>query len=176
MKFPKPPQFNTPSGRTSSRGDLNILSSFIIYTDSKHACALCGEIKNNHYQHQPANAAGDRVSLSRRASCSAVLQIRSCDHVFHEACLLNWLEEGISGDVKSSGQVEKLPAEMRSMVPAARCSICGTVQGLVGKAGLSALGLAEWATLILIRRFEAWEAKERRDAEELGGGVGESER
>ena len=62
------------------------------------------------------------------------------------------------------------------MVPAARCSICGTVQGLVGKAGLSALGLAEWATLILIRRFEAWEAKERRDAEELGGGVGESER
>lgn len=174
MKFPKPPRFNTLSGRTSSQSDLNILSSFIIYTDSKRACALCGEIKNNHWQHQPSSAKDDCVSLSRRASCSAIFQIRGCDHVFHEACLLNFLEEGISVDVQSSGHVEKLPAEMRSMVPAARCSICGTVQGLVGKAGLSASGLAEWATLILIRRFEAWEAQERKDAEELGGGVGAS--
>jgi hypothetical protein len=176
MSFPKLRQFNTHSGKTASQRDLCILGSFFSYTDSKRACALCGEIKNNRYQRRPADSTEVKISPTRRASCSAVLQINGCEHVFHPTCLLSWLEEGISGDVSSSGRVERVPAEMRSMVPAAGCAICGAVQGLVGEAGLSGSGLAEWADRIFFQRFEEWKAKERTKAEELGGGVPESER
>lgn len=88
---------------------------------------------------------------------------------------MSWLEEGISGDVKSSRRVEKVPAEMRSMMPAAGCAICCTVQGLVGEAGLSAAGLAGWS-VTLTRRFKEWEAEERRNASDVVGGVGGSKR
>jgi hypothetical protein len=176
MSFPKPRRFNTPSGKTASQRDLCILGSFFSYTDSKFACALCGELKNNHYQHQPAHSTGVEISPIRRASCSAMLQINGCEHVFHPMCLLSWLEEGVSGDVSSSGRVEKVPAEMRSMVPAAGCAICYTVQALVGEAGLSASGLAEWADGVFSQLFKEWEAKEKGKAEELGDGDRESER
>lgn len=180
MSFPEPPKFNTPSGETSSQPALGVFDSFFSYTDSLRACALCGQIKNNQYHHQPADMDAEEVqvqqSRSRRASYSVILEISGCKHAFHQACMMSWLEEGITGDVKSSGRIERVPAVMRSTVPAARCAICGSVQALVGKTGFSASGLLERMHAILLRRLREWEAKERWEAEDRGRKVGESQR
>jgi hypothetical protein len=116
-----------------------MLAGFISYTNNKGICALCCEAKNSQYHHQPVITTDP--SYYRRASYSVEFQITGCDHVFHQACLMNWLEEGIAGDVKRNGRVKKVPAEMRSMLPAAGCTVCCTMQELVEMAGLTAPGL-----------------------------------
>lgn len=56
--------------------------------------------------------------------------------MFHEACFLTWLEEGLE-PAGALGGIEKVPIEMRKNVVAAGCETCLMMRDKVGLTGLS---------------------------------------
>lgn len=73
----------------------------------------------------------------------ANLKVASCGHLFHEACLLSWLEEGIRDFVSECARVERIPREMRKGVVAARYAMCFNVKSLVKDSGVGIQVLEE---------------------------------